>query len=393
MPTRTGALAVLAGVLTVAMGRFFGVLELYVVGAAAITLPVVSLVRVHLSRVAVTVRRRLHPSRVHAGAPAQVTLELTGHRSTGELVLTEPVEHTGGATIGMAPMHRDEVIKASYRLPTSRRGVLRVGPLLATVVDPFGLAARSTVVAPAADLLVYPRLDPVLPPRVGGAGPLGAHLARRALATAAGAEFHSQREYLAGDDLRRVNWRASARADELIVRETTHDGRLLVHVVLDLVADADPGGDTEAFERAVSAAASIAVSVTDHDLPLRFELTDGTWFRGGAELVPAILEHLALVEPAPAETPAGGRSDHDLLGVAVLISADPARRSSALRSRVSTATAATVVVATGTGGSPTAGAGWFHVDAGAPERFVEHWNQLVGDQRRSPLALGAGATG
>lgn len=373
MPTRTGLLAVLAGLLTLGMGRFFGVLELYVVGAAAITLPIVAVLRVQLARMAITVRRRLHPTRVHAGAPAQVTLEVTGHRRTTELVLSEPVEHTGGATIGLAPLQRDEVVRASYRLPTSRRGVLHVGPLTASLGDPFGLASRSAVVAPEADLLVYPRLDPVLAPRIGGAGALGAHLARRALATTTGAEFHSQREYVPGDDLRRVNWRASARATDLIVRETTHDGRLLVHLVLDLVAGADP----EAFERAVSAAASVAVSVTDHDLPLRIEMTDGRWFRGGPELMPVVLEHLALVQPEANETPSGGRSDHDLLGIAVLATADPGR-ADALRARVASATAATVLLDASGGASGPSGTGWFRVDASTPTSFVQQWNQLVG---------------
>lgn len=384
-PTRAGFLAAAAGIGTVAVGRFFGVFELYVLGTAAVALVAACWLRVVTARTSFAVHRVLHPKRVQSGGEATVQLELVARKRTTELVLHEPVQRTGGATIHLAPLARNEQVRGHYRLPTSRRGPLAVGPLTATVSDPFGLARRTTVIAPRTELLVYPRILPLAAPRIGSAGPLGTHLAQRAMATAAGAEFHSQREYVAGDDLRRVNWRASARSTELIVRETAHDGRVMVHLVLDLVPSLDDPDPDEAFERAVSAAASVAVAVAERDLPLRVELTDGTWFRGGAEVLTPLLDHLALVQTDEREVPAGGRTDHDLLGVAVLVSGGGAARAATMRARAASAAAATVVIATG-GGAASGGAGWFSVDATDLAQFVEQWNALVGEHRARVLA-------
>ena len=63
-----------------------------------------------------------------------------------------------------------------------------------------------------------------------------------------GSEFHALREYVPGDDLRRINWKASARSDDLMVRETALEGVRRCTVVLDTSA---AEYDVDAFERAV----------------------------------------------------------------------------------------------------------------------------------------------
>ena len=68
------------------------------------------------------------------------------------------------------------------------------------------------------------------------AGRLGEHLRLRAYGQS-GSEFHSLREYVRGDDLRRISWKASARASELIVKETALEGVRRCTVVLDVDAD------------------------------------------------------------------------------------------------------------------------------------------------------------
>ncbi|MFM8482789.1 MAG: DUF58 domain-containing protein, partial [Actinomycetota bacterium] len=70
-------------------------------------------------------------------------------------------------------------------------------------------------------------------------------------------EFRSLREYVTGDDLRRINWKASARRDQLTLNEYEARAPIVVHVLLDRERDAftDAG-----FERAVSVAASFVGS-------------------------------------------------------------------------------------------------------------------------------------
>jgi uncharacterized protein (DUF58 family) len=107
-------------------------------------------------------------------------------------------------------------------------------------------------------VLVYPRWQRVpLPALNGGSGPLSKHLANRALGHPAATEFKSLRDYAVGDDLRMVHWKASARLDKLVIRETDSLADLHLTVVLDLWADSY---SDDGFERAVSATASRATS-------------------------------------------------------------------------------------------------------------------------------------
>lgn len=99
-------------------------------------------------------------------------------------------------------------------LPTERRGLLPIGRLTLACEYPFGLFRAWSVVHPDVRLLVHPRPEAKSPPLPrGAAGDAEAH------ASPAGEEWHALREYRHGDPRRLIAWRASARAERLLVRE------------------------------------------------------------------------------------------------------------------------------------------------------------------------------
>ena len=108
-----------------------------------------------------------------------------------------------------------------------------------------------------------------------------------------GSEFHSLREYQRGDDIRRINWKASARATSLIVRETALEGIRRCTVVLDTTASEYT---TASFEQAVIAAASITASSAHAGVNTRFA-TNEIDLRG-PDVAATALRWLATVEPA-----------------------------------------------------------------------------------------------
>ena len=108
-----------------------------------------------------------------------------------------------------------------------------------------------------------------------GDGILGRHLLAQSVRLGPG-EFHSLREYVPGDEPRTIHWRASARSDELKVRQHTAEGLRRCTVVLDQQVPGDVDDRTaevhaDAFERAVVAAASLVHSADRAGLrdPLR----------------------------------------------------------------------------------------------------------------------------
>ena len=267
MPTRHGWAAAVAAVATVVAGRLFGVLELYVVGAALLAAAIVAVLVVNRPLPTLRVRRLARPATVAAGEPARVDLQLLndGRTRTPRLRVWEPVGERGGAPMQMAPLPPGEVAAAAYRVPTARRGIVTTGPMRVEWTDPLGLARRTTRLPGRGEVLVVPERVPMMFPGLGSNGPLGTHLRMKAMGRS-GSEFHSQREYVPGDDLRRINWKSTARTGTLIVREPAMETVHRCTVLLDTDARQYDG---EGFERAVSAAASIISAATAHGVATR----------------------------------------------------------------------------------------------------------------------------
>jgi len=73
-----------------------------------------------------------------------------------------------------------------------------------------------------------------------------------------GTEFYSLREYVPGDDPKRINWKASARYNQLITNETEAERVTDIMIVLDTDVTFFGPTESELFERGVQAAASMA---------------------------------------------------------------------------------------------------------------------------------------
>jgi uncharacterized protein (DUF58 family) len=295
--TRQGwILLIVAGGLLVA-ARVFGIIELYVAGTGLAILPLAALLYVRAARVRLRVIRSLSPTRVHAGDATRVELGATnlGTRRTPVLRLRDPVGGTRGALLHLAPLRPGESARAAYRLPTTRRGIIAVGPLGLEVGDPFGLATQTAEAAPVLDLTVYPRIDRIASPQGGGdRDPHGAAANPNVLGQQ-GDDFYSLREYVVGDDLRRVHWPSTARLDELMVRHDEMPWQDRTTIVLDVRRASHT---TASLERGVSAAASVINASAHDDHLTRFMASDGVDSGLGSGIAhnEAILEYLARLE-------------------------------------------------------------------------------------------------
>jgi uncharacterized protein (DUF58 family) len=234
---------------------------------------------------------------VHAGDATRVELGATnlGSRRTPVLRLRDPVGGTRGALLHLAPLRPGESARAAYRLPTTRRGIIAVGPLGLEVGDPFGLAVQSAVAAPVLELTVYPRVDPIAAPEEGGdRDPHGSASYMNVLGQQ-GDDFYALREYVVGDDLRRVHWPSTARRDELMVRHDEMPWQDRTTVVLDVRRASHTAAS---LERAVSAAASVITATAREQHLTRFLASDGVDSNLGTGMAhsEAILEYLARLE-------------------------------------------------------------------------------------------------
>lgn len=173
-------------------------------------------------------------------------------------MLPEGLESPDGASLLVPdlPPGADEPLQ--YRLAARRRGVYGIGPLRLEGHDFLGLYRFTRRVGPVAELLVYPQAVP-MPNlwRPAARGVMPRRSRRRRLG--ATGDFRGVRSYVPGDDLRRVDWKSSARQGRLTVIETEHPETTEAVVILDLLRGTHVGrGDRSSLEYGATLAASLA---------------------------------------------------------------------------------------------------------------------------------------
>jgi uncharacterized protein (DUF58 family) len=371
MITRHGWTAIVAAVACFAIGRVFGLIELYVLGVGIIIALLVALISVQRRLPPLNVRRIVSPSLVSVGEPARVDIQIAnlGRQASPYLQLWEPVGNNGGAPMQLAKLGPGQAASAAYRVPTSRRGLVRTGPLRALRRDVLGLTERTTTLAGTEEVLIVPHTLTLPFPSIGSSGRLGQHLRMKSWGQT-GTEFHSLREYQRGDDIRRINWKASARATSLIVRETALEGIRRCTVVLDTTASEYTNGS---FEQAVIAAASITASSAHAGVNTRFA-TEEIDLRG-PDVAANALRWLATVEPAK-DTPEmvtvnSGMSEG--MGLLVVVTGGVSSVAAA-RLRAAAGQDETLVVVCATHYEASSR---FVVDATSTESMVASWSVLI----------------
>ena len=311
--TRRGQVLAGAAVVMALAGFLFGVLELYCLAAAEALLVVVARAWVSTRRCDLDVTRHVHPARVPAGQEARVELAVgnSGPRPTPPVEAADPFD--GGrrwARFAIAPVRPGELRRSSYRLPSTRRGVYHLGPLELRVFDPFGLAVRTRTTAVDTSLTVYPRFE-LVPARAASSHRSDGTRRPQPVLGRGSEDFHTLREYVAGDDLRQVHWPSTARLDDLIIKQSESLQRGRLTVAADLRSTVH---DDDTLEAVISAAAGVAVSSLHEGLQVRVVTTGGfdSGHGEGRGQAPAILDGLAAAEahrPAPGVAPfrvAGG---------------------------------------------------------------------------------------
>ncbi|HEX8844766.1 MAG TPA: DUF58 domain-containing protein [Pyrinomonadaceae bacterium] len=168
---------------------------------------------------------------------------------------------------------------------------------------PFGFfRRRRRLRARDVDIIVYPKPEPLgdelhlLPMNAG-----------RLVSTRRGAghDLFSLRDYQPQDDLRHIDWKATARVRRLIVRQFTAEDERRVTIALDTRAH-DPVDEkefNERFERGVTQAASLVAHFIDERAEVRLVIgEEGGRYGVGLEQLYSCLKRLALAVPGNLET-------------------------------------------------------------------------------------------
>jgi uncharacterized protein (DUF58 family) len=252
----------LAGTALIGAGVLFGSRSLWQVGVALIALAAVAVGVVRSGRHRVTVTRRVTPERARPGQPVTVSIDVVngGSRAAPLLLLEErlPAGLVGGNRFALRGIEAGGRRDASLTLRAARRGRYWVGPMEVSIVDPFCLARARSVAVGRTSFLVHPGAEQLALPRTAGDRRSSALSALRQPTGARGEDFYTLREYVEGDDLRKIHWTSTAKSGRYMIRqeETPWQTRATL-LVDDRGAVHDGWGGQSSFERAVEAAASL----------------------------------------------------------------------------------------------------------------------------------------
>jgi uncharacterized protein (DUF58 family) len=229
---------------------------------------------------------------VEARGPAQATAKRNGRRKKISFV-KRPL-----AYFTYIPRRAAAEQRVEQSFP--RRGHLLINGFELSTRFPFGFFRfRRRLRARDVDIVVYPKPKPIgdelhLLPAYAG------HMA--SVRRGVGQDLFSLRDYQPQDDLRHIDWKATARSRHLTVREFTAEDERRITIVLDTRDLSGAGNDDflNRFEIGVVQAASLLKHFVDERAEVRLTLGEDVGRYGnGLKHLYDCFKRLALVTPQP----------------------------------------------------------------------------------------------
>jgi uncharacterized repeat protein (TIGR01451 family) len=224
----------------------------------------------------VSYERRLSQQRVFIGEEVALTVTLTNKKPVplGRVEVEDELPkavHVADADVFPSPnphsqtmrhatsMAWYERIRWDYRMKCAQRGLYYLGPARLNSGDLFGFFTSEKTAYGQDYLLVYPRVVPLPELGIPGARPLGEVKGGIRIFEDTSRPL-SIRDYQSGDPLKIVDWKASARAQQLKVHtyEPSSTMTVILVVVVETTAHYWEGYSPRNLERVITAAASLA---------------------------------------------------------------------------------------------------------------------------------------
>ena len=171
---------------------------------------------------------------------------------------------TKGSNYTLLYMRPWQEVSFEYSLKLPLRGHYHLGPVKMRVKDAFDLFYNEKIEESVHSFSVFPQIEVLeeqvitsrAPKLLSGAMPLNV--------IGAGTEFYSLREFVPGDSLRSVNWKALAKKGKMMVNETVREDVMDVILLIDArEISAVGGGKDTPLEMSCRAAATYAKQLLD----------------------------------------------------------------------------------------------------------------------------------
>lgn len=213
-------------------------------------------------------------------------------------------EHRYGLYKTNLTLDKGDSVQFSYILEATEKGGYKIGPLRVVFESPYRLFFIERYVPIYDDVVVFPSIDKVekmyhLAKSTRSSKIFGMHRGRR---VGSGTDFYGIREYTRYDDYRAIDWKASARAMKLMVREFTEEIPLNILIMLDSGYSMGYGKPITKFNYAVDTALFLArIGIDNRDKVGLLVFSDAVNAyvhpRASASNIDLMLRELAMIEP------------------------------------------------------------------------------------------------
>ena len=285
------------GVAVIALGLFRGWVAVVQFGALVALLPLAAAALTRNPDAGMSLERDLSARELASGDRLDVTVSVRGKFPRGRSLLLEddaPPALGGPHRFALNGISGQGISRSHYRLRAGARGIHRLGPMRIHVIDRFGMVHRVITAGLRDEVVVHPPVVPLDPYVLSGAsvGTGSGHLGARGSAT----DDVIPREYHAGDEVRRIDWKASARTGNLMVRSEENPWRSAITVVIDM-HESDHGGrePNSSVDVALSLAASIGGLALESGWDLTVRTTDDIPLFAGSPMTGVPVERRELL--------------------------------------------------------------------------------------------------
>lgn len=190
----------------------------------------------------------------------EIVLRNTGPASRKVQVRDQTPKEWEPAPVLKAVVPGRSSLSLAYPLTPSQRGEYGFGDLFLRVEGPLGLMLKPLRLKSARGVRVYPRLQPLRYADLATYRRVAHKWGLRPTKwRGEGREFESLREYVEGDDPRKIHWKATARLDRPIVQQYQAEKNQIVMILLDVgrLMSAESEGKTK-LDHALEAAVHLA---------------------------------------------------------------------------------------------------------------------------------------
>ncbi len=213
------------------------------------------------------VERRISDTRIMAGDSLHIEVIVRNRGEPIELlevedIIPDYVSVAGGTNCALMSLDEGEECSFEYTLDCPLRGRYKLESMKLAVMDSGRLHRSEMLFGEANEFSVVAKIEPtkgasIAPKKTRNwVGMIKSHR------VGIGTEFFGLRDYVSGDELRRINWKASARRDILLTNEFESECSGDATLILDARLEANVGTIEDcSVEHGVRAASTIASQI------------------------------------------------------------------------------------------------------------------------------------